>query len=70
MTTLKHTRNNIHISKYSELVFMKRGVTNLDFQNEVSFDVLHTDESSEAHLKNDAAVSLRKFHKLESLGYA
>lgn len=49
---------------------MKRGVTNLDFQNEVSFDVLHTDESSEAHLKNDAAVSLRKFHKLESLGYA
>lgn len=57
VTTLKHTCKNIHISKYSELlVFMEREVTSLDFQNEVSFDVLYTDESSEAHLKNDAAV--------------
>lgn len=39
---------------------MERGATSLNFQNEVSFDIFQTDESSEAHLKNDAAVKFKR----------
>lgn len=43
---------------------MKRGATNLNFQNELSSDIFHTDESSEAHFKNEAAVKFKKISQI------
>lgn len=39
---------------------MKRGRTSLNFQNEMSFEIFHTDESSKAHLKSDAAIKFKR----------